>query len=323
MPIDDRRERRSRDRGEKSTPPGYRLFYIVAVALIVGAWIWAFNAYFKEYDETHPTIAWVMPWIRSDETSIPGVLLWDEELVKSPRAGKVSFPGGHGPMRVGKGHVIARIADGGKYFDVKAPVEGYFFAALDGREGKWRYSELWLDFLSTTVPEPAKLIADGTSVKKGDPIGKIAPQPQDLRFIGLADPTPEIISVASRSGMMVKMDNYDAPSRAALRVSDDRAGKIQFYVGMPWFPPTKMESRAYDLIVETGRSSGVVIAQSAVITRDGRQGALMIKGSDAVFVEVSGRPIDGGRFLVTEGLKLGDAVVVNAEETAEGRISLW
>jgi hypothetical protein len=99
--------------------------------------------------------------------------------------------------------------------------------------------------------------------------------------------------------------------------------RAKVLLDIPWFPPEMILSRNYELLIDLGETSGVAVPESSVAIRDGKRGAFVLKGSDAYFTEVKGRSIDGGKFLVTEGLKLGDAVIVDAYGAREGRVKLW
>jgi hypothetical protein len=301
----------------------YRIFYITAVALIAAAWICAFRSYFRYYDSLHPEIAWALPWVQADVTMANGIFLWDESVVTTPRAGTVSYPMGTAPVRVYKGAVVAKISSGGVVREIKSPTEGYFVAGTDGREGDWRYTALWRGADSLPNAGHVSTIRDGASLKSGAVIGKIVPQPQNLRFIGYADLTGDLEKKLETNRVMVKMDALDTPSHAQVRVYEKLGHRVKMYLGMPWFPPDLLLSRNHRLMIEAGEASGVVVPESAVTMRDGRVGAFVIKGYDAVFRDVDGRVIDGGRYLVMNGVKLGDAVVVDADTAKEGRVKLW
>lgn len=301
----------------------YRLFYIIALALVGGGWAYAFLSYFTHYDSLHPEITWATPWVQADTIYAEGVFLWQERVIVSPRAGKVSYPLGGAPVRVGKGAVVAKISSGSAVHNVRAPVEGYFIAAFDGQENKWRYVDLWPGTHQMPKAPAVRPIANGTAVKQDTPIGKIVPQPQELRFMGYVDLTGDIEKKLASNRILVKMDALDSGSRAQVRVHDIVGHRAKVYLTMPWFPPSLLASRNYRLMIEAGETSGVAIPESAVTTRDGRMGAYVLKGSEAFFVEVHGRIIDGRKFLVTEGIRLGDAVIVDAGKAKEGRVKLW
>lgn len=301
----------------------YKIFYYVAIVLIFVAWIYGFKSYFEHYDSLHPEITWAVPWVQVDTITANGVFLWNERKLTAPRAGTVKFPKGTGPVRVQRGAVVARIVSGASVHDVKAPHEGYFVAGLDGKEDGWRYSSLWPGVSEMPAVEPLKLLKEGFSVPAGGNVGKIVPQPQDLRFIGYADLVGNLGEELASDRLMVKMDALDTPSKAHVRVYDVVGHRAKLYLNMPWFPPEVILSRNYQLIIEAGETSGVVVPESAITTRDQDRGAYILRGSQSVFRKVKGRSISGARFLVTEGIRLGDAVIVNAQGAREGRVKLW
>ncbi|MDR3279649.1 MAG: efflux RND transporter periplasmic adaptor subunit [Synergistaceae bacterium] len=308
---------------ERPKSPLHRIFYGLIVILIACLWGYAFKSYFHYYDSIHPEVTWAIPWVQVDVIFVDGILLWNEDVITSPRDGSVKYPMGAGPVRVPKGAIIARVSSGSSVSEVKAREEGYFVAGVDGSENEWRYSMLWPGAKEIPDPDPVMLLADSTVVKKGGSIGKIVPQPQELRMIGYVDLTDIMAENLASNKVMVKMDSLDTPSRANVRVYEAIGHMAKIYLDIPWFPPDVLMSRKYRLIVETGETSGVAIPETAVGVRDGRRGAYVLKGSETSFVEVKGRIIDGPKFLVTEGLKLGDAVVVDAYGAREGRVRLW
>ena len=301
----------------------YRFFYLLIIGAIAALWGYAFRSYFDHYDSLHPEITWAVPWVQADVLVSRGVFLWNETVLKAPRAGTVKYPKGTEPVRVRRGAVVARITSGGTAYDVKAPQEGYFIAGVDGSEGDWRYAALWPGTEEMPNIQPAQMLKDGLSVKKDAPIGKIAPQPQDLRFIGYVDLAGDLEKKLASNRVMVKMDPLDTPSRANVRVHEVVGHRAKIYLGLPWFPPDMLKSRSSRLIIEAGETSGLAIPESAVTVRRDAVGAFVLAGSEARFTPVKGRVIDKGRFLVTSGIKLGDAVIVDGHSAREGRVKLW
>jgi hypothetical protein len=310
-------------RENRTKGAAYTVCYFISVAAILWGWIYAFRSYFRHYDSLHPEIAWAVPIVREDVVEADGVFLWDEIVLASPGAGSVRFPRGRGPVRVEKGAVVARVASRSREFDVRAVNEGYFIAGVDGMESSWKYSSLWLEERELPSVPRVELIRDGTDVKKDAPVGKIVPQPQVLHFIGYADLTGSLEAHLDENRVMVKMDRLDTPSRADVRVYEKIGHRAKISMSMPWFPPDMMLSRNYKLVIGTGTMSGVSIPETAVTNRGGLKGAFVLKGSSSHFSEIKGRVIDGGKYLVTEGLRLGDAVVVDGDSAREGRVKLW
>ncbi|MDR1482847.1 MAG: efflux RND transporter periplasmic adaptor subunit [Synergistaceae bacterium] len=301
----------------------HSIFYFIGVAAILWGWVYAFRSYFRHYDSLHPEIAWAVPIVREDIVEVDGVFLWDEIVLTSPGAGKARFPRGRGPVRVEKGAVVARVASANRTYDVKAVNEGYFVAGVDGMENNWRYSSLWLEERELPSVPRVVLIGDGADVKSGAPVGKIVPQPQVLHFVGYADLTGSLEELLDKNRVMVKMDRQDTPSKAEVRVYEKIGYRAKISMSMPWFPPDLTLSRNYKLVIGTGTMSGVSIPETAVINRGGLKGAFVLKGSSTHFSEIKGRAIDDGKYLVTEGLRLGDAVVVDGGTAIEGRVKLW
>ncbi|MDR1137518.1 MAG: efflux RND transporter periplasmic adaptor subunit [Synergistaceae bacterium] len=307
--------------GRTERSVAYRLFYGLCILLISCVWIYAFKSYFDHYDSVHPEIAWAVPWVQTDVVPAEGVLLWNEKVVLSPRDGTVKYPAGRGPVRVPKGEIVAKVTSGSAESNIKSEEDGYFVAGLDGFEEQWKYSTLWLE--EPPEPPPLKMLEDGAKVSKGAPIGKLIPQPQELRLIGYVDLTEDMIARLETNRLMIKMDALDTSSRSYVQVYEMMGHRAKVYVDIPWFPPQTLMSRKYKMLVETGETSGVAIPESAVGSMKGKQGAFVLKGSNAAFTEIKGRIIDGSRFLATEGLKLGDAVIVDADGAREGRVRLW
>jgi hypothetical protein len=302
---------------------GPKIIYFFSVAAVAVIWIVAFKSYFEEYDSAHPEITWALPWVQTDTMTASGVYLWNETRLTAPASGTVNFPSGAGPVRVGKGALLARVRNGSSLKDVRAPQEGYFLAGADGLEGSWRYPTLWPGQDELPNAAPVTMTRDGQKVKSGAVIGKIILQPQDLRFIGYADLTVKLEEDLASNKVMVKMDALDTPSHAQVRVYERVGHRVKMYLTVPWFPPDVTLSRNGDLIIEAGATAGVTVPESAVVMRNGFRGAFVMKGSEATFSKVGGRSIGGGRYLVTSGVNLGDAVIVNGSSAREGRVRLW
>lgn len=302
---------------------GSKLLYWIFILLIAAAWIWLFIQYFDRYGYLHPEITWAVRGVKYDTAYIDGVLIWKEVPVSAPASGTVAFPQGRGPVRVARGAVVARIFTGAKTVDIKAYQQGYFVAGLDGYENNWRYSSLWPG--TDILPQPKKLVmlANDTPVGRGQFIGKIAEQPQELRFIGYADFNKGLGRQLAAGRLNVKMDRDDTLSEAEVRVSSRIAHKVKLYITLPWFRPEDVLSRGYTLILETGRTDGALIPESALSVRGKETGVFMVRGARVTFVPVEGIPAGNGKFLATKGLSVGDAVVENSGNAREGRIQLW
>lgn len=302
---------------------GIKLAYWLAVLGVAVLWIVAYRMYFNRYEYLHPDVTWAVPGVDSEVVTSDGLLLWTENTITAPFAGRVSYPQGAGPVRVGSGAQIIKLSSGGNVRYIKAPQQGYFVAGYDGSEGKWRYSDIWPG--KGPLPDTAKIkmLHDGDEVQAGSVIGKIVPQPQDLRFIGYMKTAGTVDKQLKEQRLRVKMDSDDTISIAEIRVSTTMGDRIKFYITLPWFDPESVLSRRYRLIIEAGRTEGAMIPGISVLKRDSVTGVFRVRGSHVVFTPVEGRFIAGGNFLVTKGIYIGDAIVEDASSAKEGRIQLW
>ena len=298
----------------------FSITYWLGVLVIIVLWVWAFKLYFDRYEYLHPDITWATPGIDTQLVRVRGFLLWKENVIRAPVSGVCVFPLGKGPVRVPRGAVVARV--GGR--EVKAYQQGYFVAGKDGRENGWRYSTLWHAKRSEFTKESKlRYFGDGAQVARGQMIGKIAEQPQELRFVGYLPSRGDIAKQLKSEKLRVRMDAEDTISDAEVRVTRKDGKLTKFALAMPWFPPEMLMSRSYELIVDAGQTRGAMIPQSALLEKGGKKGVYMIRGARVVFAPVSGKTLNGGMFLVTKGISVGDAVVEDAASAREGRIQLW
>jgi len=238
-------------RFEPDEPRRFNPMYWLMVFLVIIIWIWAFKLYFDRYEYLHPEITWAIPGIDVELVEISGVLLWKEVPLPASAEGIVTYPQGTGPVRVSRGSVVAKITSGNRAYEVKAYQQGYFVAALDGKEQTWRYSEIWPGF--QTLPEPGALnrLKNGLLVGKGQPVGKLIEQPQELRFIGYSRILGNMAEQIKNKKLLVKMDGVDTVSAADIRVSTKADNKIKLYLTLPWFQP---ESSPFKKIYVDNRS---------------------------------------------------------------------
>lgn len=299
---------------------GFRVTYWLGVIVIIIIWVWAFKLYFDRYEYLHPEITWATPGIDRQIVKVRGALLWKENVIQSPAAGNCLYPLGKGPVRVARGAVVARV--GGR--DVKAYQQGYFVAGGDGEESRWRYSSIWpLEAAQLGAERKLQFFSDNGAVMRGQMIGKLIEQPQELRFIGYAPMRGDIEEQMKKKRLRVKIDMEDTVSVARVRVTQKAGGLTKFALSMPWFPPELLLSRSYELIIDAGQTEGALVPQSAIVEKEGKNGIYMIRGARVVFVPVSGRKLANDKFLVTSGISVGDAVVEDASAAREGRIQLW
>lgn len=298
--------------------------YWLIVGAVVALWIWGFMLYFQRYAFLHPEVTWAVPGIDEELVVVDGALLWKELVLTSPAEGTVTYPQGRGPVRVSKGAVVAVVKTASGSSQIKAYQQGYFVAGLDGSEESWKYSELWPGSEPLPVADKLTLAENGAQVARGQPVGKLIEQPQELRFIGYTKIAGNMERQIKNKRLKVKMDENDTVSTADIRVHQEmRDGKVKFYLNLQWFQPSLLMSRNYRLIIEAGSVEGAVVPESALLRKNGALGVYIVRGARVLFHQVEGKAIDGGKFLVTKGLSIGDAIVEDASTAREGRIQLW
>ncbi len=298
----------------------FSITYWLGVLVIIVLWVWAFKLYFDRYEYLHPDITWATPGIATQHLKVSGYHLWKENDIRAPVYFVCVYSINSCQLRVPRGAVVARV--GGR--DVKAYQQGYFVAGKDGREQGWRYSALWHAKRSEFAAESKlRYFGNGAQVARGQMIGKIAEQPQELRFIGYLPMRGDVAKQLKSERLRVRMDAEDTVTDAEVRVTLKEGGLTKFALAMPWFQPEMLMSRSYELIVDAGQTRGAMIPQSALIKKGGKDGVYMIRGARVVFAPVSGKMLNGGMFLATKGISVGDAVVEDAASAREGRIQLW
>ncbi|MGI6782637.1 MAG: hypothetical protein ACOX5A_00305 [Aminivibrio sp.] len=298
-----------------------KVLYFSAILVIA---VGAVNAYFLWWElreSQNPDLVAAVSYTHADRIPARAILFWREEKVLSKWAGTVSYPSIF-PGRVARGDTVAVVDGPAGKMAVKAERAGYFLPALDGAEGDWTYSALWGGMDPLPKAPKAEFFAPGTRVEKGSPVGKLAPQPQELRCILYADAAPSLARDIRKGFVRVKTRADEWPLRAEVRAARFRESKVKLYLTLPFFPSELISSRELSLILEAGEKTGVAVPESAVTIRGGKLGVLMV--DDGVhFKEVKGAPADEGRFFITEGLRPGQIVVLNAQSGKEGKIRLW
>jgi hypothetical protein len=295
-----------------------RLFYYAAIVGVAVAVTEAYFLWLEHYSTLSPEVAQAAVMGYVEELPLNGVLVWDEQLVAAPKDGVLTYPSPL-PRRVAKGEAVAAV-DGAA---VRADVPGYFFPALDGQETQWVYSKLWAGTSQFPAVEEAKPIENGKSLRRGSAVGKLVPQPQDLRCIAYLDKTPSLVWDIRRGFIRIRTEPDGKSRRASVRASFIIGQKIKLYVTLPFFPPSALRSRFFSCSVLTGDRQGVSVPDSAVVLRDGKLWVLLIQGSVAEFKEIEGFPADEENFFVTKGLTSGNLVVRHADKGREGAIRPW
>ena len=297
-----------------------RLVYYTAFLLIFVGVAKLYLVWLENYRLLHPEIIEAVAVGYIEEQPLDGVLLWDEQLVYAPRDGVLTYLSPL-PRRVAKGEVVAAL-DGAA---VRVPAPGYFFPALDGQEGHWVYSRLWPEFAPFPFFRSAVLLENGTQLRKGAPVGKLVPQPQFLRCIAYLDCSPSIERSLQRKNATIKIRmEPDGKDRGAEVVAVKFSGqKIKVCLRLPFFPASVLYSRAFSCRVITGDLQGVMVPDTAVVTRDGRNLVFVVQGSRVLSQDVEGFPADEKHFFITKGVMPGNKLILHADKTLSGVIRLW
>jgi hypothetical protein len=291
--------------------------YCTVVVLLVMGVVELYLLWLDNYNMWHPevTAATAMGYV--EELPLNGVLVWDERVLAAPRDGVVTYLS-FAPRRVQRGEKVAAV-DGAP---VKADVPGYFSPILDGQEGTWVYPKLWPGSQFPPLRAPAPLL-EGVRLEKGEPLGKLVPQPQDLRCIAYLDKTLSLEQDIKRGFLEIKTEAFGKSKQAAVRAFVVMGQKFKVYLTLPFFPPEVLAARTFSCSVLTGSREGVAVPHSAVILRDGELGVLMVQGSVTEFTQIEGFPADEDNFFITKGVVPGNLVVLYADKVKEGVVRLW
>jgi len=290
------------------------LYYAITSILGVGV-VAIYLLWLDTYNMEHPDVTEATAMVYIEELPLNGVLVWDEQILRSPLGGVVTYPSPQ-PRRVAKGGTVA-VVDGTA---VKADAAGYFLPALDGQEEEWVYARLWPGAPEYPYFHPAEPLEDGATIRKGDALGKLIPQPQDLRCIAYLDRTPSLERDIGRGFVNIRMGPQSKTQRAVVRTKEPMGQKIKVYLTLPFFPPHLLLSRAFFCSAVAEDMQGVAIPDTAVILREGKQEVLLVKGNLTEFTEVDGFPVDKDNFFITKGLIPGSIVVLYASSVKAGVI---
>lgn len=304
--------------------PGLKdVLYVLAIAVMVGGTTVFLVAWMNHFRSKSPAVVVASPSVFREEIPFSCRLIWNEEVLRAPVDGTVSYPGGAGPRWVRKGEDLAlfRAASGNR--TVRAPDAGYFVAGLDGLEGSWDYLSLWKGEGALPVTGPLSMTPEGAKVTKGDAFGKFLPQPQDLRAVGYVDGTEEIIDEIHRGILEFRRDCLALPFTAEVRVARPMGWKRKVYLTFPVFPPAFLLERTLSLRLCLSTTEGVLVPEQALRQEGAVQGIFVVEGQNCLFRTVLGRPVGDGQYLVTRGLRAGEIVVADASEAREGKVQLW
>ncbi|MDR2175091.1 MAG: hypothetical protein LBO82_04035 [Synergistaceae bacterium] len=295
-----------------------KIFYGILTLIVVVSGVAMYLLWLNDYYALHPDVVQAAAVVYVEELPLDGVLVWDEQVLAAPRDGVVTYLSPL-PRRVAKGEAVAAV-DGAA---VRAGTPGYFFPALDGQEGNWIYSKLWPGVSQFPAFEKAKPVENGRRLKAGDLLGKLVPQPQDLRCIAYLDRTVSLERDVRRDFIDIRTEPNGKTQRAAVRAFSIIGQKIKVYLTLPFFPPSLLTTRSFSCSVLTANWQGVSVPDTAVALRDGKLGVLLVEGRTTEFTGIEGFPIDEYNFFVTKGIMPGSVVVRHVDKVREGAVMLW
>ena len=300
--------------------PQRLLYYSIIVFIFIMAYR-VYRVWFENYRLSHPQIIEAVTTSYSEEQPLEGILLWDEHLIYAPQDGILTYPSPR-PRMVSKGEILAAI-DGTA---VRAPYPAYFYPGLDGQEGNWVYPKLWPDFASFPEFQDASLIENGTIMHRGDAIGKLVPQPQVLRCIAYLDYTPSLErALGNKENPFIRIrTEYEGKERKAEVVAvKSSVQKLKVYLRLPFFPPGLLRSRSFTASVVTDIQKGIMVPDTAVITKDGKNQVFILQGNSPVSQDVEGFPADERNFFIEKGVRHGDKLILDASMIKDATERIW
>lgn len=280
-----------------------------------------YRSWLEDYRLSHPQIIEAVTTNYSEEQPLEGILLWDEQLIYATQNGILTYPSPR-PRIVAKGEILAAL-DGSP---VHAPYPAYFYPGLDGQEGNWVYPKLWPDFAPFPEFDDAHLIENGTMMRRDEPIGKLVPQPQVLRCIAYLDSTPSLENaIKDKNNPVIRIrTEYEGKERKAEVVAVKSSGlKLKVYLRLPFFPPAVLRSRKFTASVITDVQKGILVPDTAVITKEGKNKVYILKGNSPVAQEVEGFPADEKNFFIEKGVRHGDKLILDAEMIRDEKERIW
>ncbi len=254
--------------------------------------------WWDRYEAINPQVIAATSYTHTDQIPARGILIWrgGNRFIEVERPGGLSFLE---PRRVGMGETIAVIsASSGRMAGKREEWDTLF------PPGRRRGQLDLLRFLERHGPASGAarpcLFLPGRVRGKGKPVGKIILQPQELRCILYADVTPALERDIRSGTVRVKAKDGEWPGKAEVRVASFHGSKVKLYLTLPFFPPEIVVSRGIRLLLEAGEQAGVSLPESAVVYREGKLGVFSVEGNRVEFREITGMPVEGGRFFITE-----------------------
>ncbi|MBQ7195927.1 MAG: hypothetical protein IJS40_00790 [Synergistaceae bacterium] len=288
-----------------------KIIYYIIVVFIMMMGFKVYKIWYENYKLSTPQLIEAMSTNYSEEQPLNGILLWDEQLIYAPQDGIFTYPSPR-PRYVSKGEMLAAL-DG---VPVRAPYPAYFYPALDGQEGNWVYPKLWPDFAPFPEFNTASLIENGTFLGRGEPIGKLIPQPQVLRCIAYLDTTPSLARALDNKNnptIRIRTELEGKERRAEVVAVKSSGQKLKVYLRLPFFPPNILHSRLFTASVVTDVQKGVMVPDTAVITREGKNMVFIVNGNSTELHAIEGFPADEGDFFIEKGVQPGNKLILNAD----------
>jgi len=300
--------------------PQRLLYYSLLVFIFVMSYR-VYRSWYEDYKFSHPRIIEAVTTNYSEEQPLDGILLWDEQLIYATKSGFLTYPSAR-PRMVAKGEILAAI-DGTAIY---APYPAYFFPGLDGQEGQWVYAKLWPDFAPYPEFEDAKLIDEGTYLQRGEPIGKLIPQPQILRCITYLDTSPSLertLKNKQNPAIRIRTEDEGKERKAEVVAVKSSGQKLKVYLRLPFFPPGLVRSRSFHASVITDVQKGIMIPDTAVITRDGKNKVYILEGTSPILHVIEGFPADEENFFIEKGVSHGDKLILDASAIKDDKERIW
>ncbi len=296
-------------------------YWGLLVAILTGS-VAAYAGWWSNFRAYRPEFSTAEPLTIQEKAPSRSVLLWSESVLASPMDGAVHYPFGVEPVRVAKGEVVAEVLSGSQKAIVRAQQSGYFIPGLDGLEGKWSFSDIWPGDGELPAGSSLRPKVEGTRVGRGKAIGKLVPQPQELRAIAYIEMDESVRRQIGKGVILFSIEG-ERPQRARIRAVHDFGPKAKVYLTLPIFPVSIPFSRNKKIEFFHGEKKGVVLPESALLQKAGAMGVYAFASGKLEYRSVVGQPLPGGRFLVTNGLKAGDLVLSRASAGAERKVLLW
>lgn len=310
---------------------GYqRPFYLKVAAFVLGVAvvIASIALYFFWYESSSsaglPPVTTPRPWVYQEQQEVKAVLLWDERILKAPKAGTIQFASGQQVVAVAKGDAIASLVSIDKNLALRSTEKGLFLPWIDGQEGQWTYRRFWQD--TDLVPEEPKkyMVQDLAPLNEELIVGKILPTPQRPRAVFYASKNDKLMKSLKSGKVELKFSPEGESWQVPVRVwMETGTSQVKVSLELPMFPEWLVQHRVINLMICSGEEEGVLVPDSAVVTRKGQTGVYELLGNSLVWRPVEGWPVRDQQFFVHKGLELSNPIVINGSEGSERRVDLY